>query len=116
MADNEVDIAVMHERQKQFDKAIGSISDDLHALRQSYEKLTESTQRIAVLESAQAKTDISLTKVWERVDSQAKDISEHKLAIGNKAVNMWIDAVKWLAAAAIVGVLAHYGVKVPGME
>lgn len=78
--DLHVKVARLDERYHAFTDALKQMADDQRRLTDSYEKLVESNQRIALVETDVMNHKASLAKLWEKWEEHEK---EHKRITGH---------------------------------
>lgn len=102
----EVTVARLDERFNGFQNAFEQMVDDQRRLTDSYEKLVQSNQRLALVETDLVNLKESQKKLWEKFDA-------HETAHSKVTGHALYDIIK-LAIAVIVGVVAaKYGVQLP---
>ena len=105
--DLHVVVARLDERINAFTGTLKQMADDQSRLTDSYEKLVESNQRIALVETDVMNHKASLAKLWEKWEEHER---EHKRITGHALYE-----VLKLTIAVAMGVLgAHIGMPLAG--
>jgi len=110
----DITLARLDERFKGFQIVVTQMADDMRRMTESYEKLVESNQRVALLEKDTMELKTSQVKLWEKYDAlQASfNSSEQRRAdeAAKKSGNWLAEILKVLITAGVTIALFKAGI------
>lgn len=99
----ETTIARLDERFKGFQSVVAEMAKDMGRMSESYEKLVENNQRVALLEADMLAVKTGQIKLWEKYDAMAADAL--------KTSNKWIgEFLRMILTAGVTILLYKLGV------
>ncbi len=108
-----ITVARLDERFKSISAFMEQLTADQKRMASAYEKLVESNQRIALLESDMITAKIERAKLWEKydaLDAACVSAEQKRTEEALKASNRWIgEVIKTLMTATVAVALYHFG-------